>query len=997
MNSVHSVKKSIPNRQNGVALATTLLIGAFLSFSLISYLGILEYRHSATKDILHQAQTAFVLDSALQEALAKIMDGTELLDPANNRGAWTQSGEKKFASANMTASPGLMSVRYFNENAQTSAVALDSANPRYIPLFSYQNSSNELFNFNTPNNPFYPGENYLTGFPDQNNPPVCVQWIPVYRENTNNGQKILVGRYAYWVDVENTKINLTIADRPFAENQWSNTYTGDSAQSLEWWLRWQQNNGQRPRIADGSLVNWKTSFDFIPDTEARLAAQNSLTNYLQSLASGSTLPFNFTSEIYSLLDPQNSFFNWKFSAVLRKILSSATLYSRDEECDPLGQAKINLVLFLQEGANTNSASYQNLWSRLTNSQYHLAYHPGATPKSFTQSLENFGGAAVAEQMLANIVEYSKPHTQRPELDRTNRGIIGVKAIPYVKEATTRAYSALRLLPSNACVASNFITNSNGIYMIYTNALTGRTPDNKQTITNLNIWYLTNVVIDVNFTFQQPRLHTNTNFEGNMTLYYDWASTSDVQYTTNAQLSFPIILPSSSNIYLGIIPGQKILNAPTALQIQRWDIKKSNVIFHTVPLPHLGQNLPARNWWQMAHSTNNAGITNHISSFYEYQKSNIAIGWFLPRTCSNILGFGSNNIYIDPTLYGTNWLTDTRCIQAVRDLIRTSSITNTNITILKEHVQSIDPALGHRTGNPELWFENNNKRGHFYGVLGHSWRHRDDEQDDLPREELFVQRYDGEHVIHRETTDCQVRPATNTNSSNQPYVRGELMTSVGEIGFVHSGLLQTLILLHDQKGDNQNALDFSNNGPPIAMLLDLFSPGAYRNNQIRATNTMGSWSNSFTTNSPENPRRGVWNVNTTLFCLDEEGKLKSENLKNRGWNQWLNFTGGTNTNINILSPLAHFNSEASYQFTNRDQVVGTALVANQISTSANAFTIHAVAQSIREVNGEHRVVGEKWARVIVDKVQDTNQTDPDTQAPFQNNYRILDYQTRNHSR
>ena len=86
----------------------------------------------------------------------------------------------------------------------------------------------------------------------------------------------------------------------------------------------------------------------------------------------------------------------------------------------------------------------------------------------------------------------------------------------------------------------------------------------------------------------------------------------------------------------------------------------------------------------------------------------------------------------------------------------------------------------------------------------------------------------------------------------------------------------------------------------------------------------------------------------------------------------------------------------------------ALVANQISTSANVFTIHVVTQSIRDRGPERsdkgvpaenvqtgigymdesdEIIAEHWAQTTVARITEHDQHDPQTGGP-ENNYRIL---------
>lgn len=132
------------------------------------------------------------------------------------------------------------------------------ANPRLIPLFSWKNfaphlqfltisggktsepnpafSPHSRFNINTPDQPLLPGLPLLSGLsplatgrlalpagagtwndaPRQIAPgtaaparPVWVQWIPLRRDPASppSAENRITGRYAYWVDVENTKLH----------------------------------------------------------------------------------------------------------------------------------------------------------------------------------------------------------------------------------------------------------------------------------------------------------------------------------------------------------------------------------------------------------------------------------------------------------------------------------------------------------------------------------------------------------------------------------------------------------------------------------------------------------------------------------------------------------------------------------------------------------------------------------------------------------------------
>jgi hypothetical protein len=95
-------------------------------------------------------------------------------------------------------------------------------------------------------------------------------------------------------------------------------------------------------------------------------------------------------------------------------------------------------------------------------------------------------------------------------------------------------------------------------------------------------------------------------------------------------------------------------------------------------------------------------------------------------------------------------------------------------------------------------------------------------------------------------------------------RSAMMTSIGEIGFVHSGMPNLPILLTEAHGTNEYLLNSPKNGPPMRMLLDLFTPGAFVDPGTGQRVQRQAWeSGSGPSNSPASPRIGTWNVNTAI--------------------------------------------------------------------------------------------------------------------------------------
>ncbi|MCC5789488.1 MAG: hypothetical protein JJT75_07630 [Opitutales bacterium] len=274
-----------------MALITVLSLIALLTITLVAFFALVQDDRQRAREFLDYSQSTMLIESAFQEALGKIIEGSE--EP------WATSPDGEVVGASMTASPGLMEIRYYNENPNRGSgfgpgqwddpnsfvrnpfareYGGQPANPRWIPLFSWQRfapgipffdstggsasrpnpdyNPAAIFNLNNIDNPFYPGELYLSGTPsesfaakfanqgphEQNNfattnsnreekffqpgessfdRPFYVQWIPVlanpFEEPSQDNP--LVGRYAYWVDVENTKIHLNTNTRSLFDDR----------------------------------------------------------------------------------------------------------------------------------------------------------------------------------------------------------------------------------------------------------------------------------------------------------------------------------------------------------------------------------------------------------------------------------------------------------------------------------------------------------------------------------------------------------------------------------------------------------------------------------------------------------------------------------------------------------------------------------------------------------------------------------------------------------
>ena len=301
----YSFKVDIIKNRRGVAMVTVLLLVVLFTVGIISLFVRVGDERKRSGSFLEVARSEMLVEVGLQEALAKIMDGSEV------------PYEEGVALGSMAAAPGQMQVRRYdllpNRGYQLGEEAWgeraffrdpfrteyereeeedwQAANPRLIPLYSHkyyapglryevargdfgeegnsveESSGNPDYNparyknMNTKKNPFYPGELYFGGALAPNdvfkglrgessgeyvregeeedyryregesaeNRPLWVQWVPVRKypdkgvryENEEGVMEVnpIVGRVAYWVDVENSKVNLMMADRDYRETR----------------------------------------------------------------------------------------------------------------------------------------------------------------------------------------------------------------------------------------------------------------------------------------------------------------------------------------------------------------------------------------------------------------------------------------------------------------------------------------------------------------------------------------------------------------------------------------------------------------------------------------------------------------------------------------------------------------------------------------------------------------------------------------------------------
>jgi hypothetical protein len=665
------------------------------------------------------------------------------------------------------------------------------------------------------------------------------------------------------------------------------------------------------------------------------------------------------------------------------------------------------------------------------------------------------GEIALQQMLLNIAESSRPFNE-PPLQDLSRGLIGAKSMPYVAEVGTRVRSAVITLPQSKWVTNTFIETAIVGTNVYYRPRSA--PEaNTDGISKPAYAWLTNVVVDLAIGFVNPNPWATHVFAGpdQLTLHlrYDYRQDGG-GLTTGATISSNISpvstyaalpLPSrgtngrsdgrhrgvaavgslmvfsrlAGSQYLltdsGTLTNSTPLGSLTPLQIRGWDIRKGAAIFHRVPLPHpTAVPYTPPDWCDMADPGRNVGMTN-IGGLGLYQADGRKVGW-ITRSSHNM---NPNNlrkiIYTNPEFLtttsgdtniagnayfaatNTNWIAYT---EALTNIL--SGLTNPNNgAALVERVQASDPTLGHRTGNTNITLTNIHGvagpvRGHFYGALGHPWRHSEwpgtPGTPDLKSVQIRIGTTTNtivstvtnqvpvglgfanqvitvtniiltpiyttvDQLVFPETPGAfnlgltdRFRNATmgeplnpganipqyvmkgppiveprianerldkeysglltNTFQIQDPGASGlsattptvgllingsggahedtrNYMTSIGQVGFIHSGLLNRHIRFTDAAVNNTNKLNSFRNGPPLSILLDILSPGAFQDNDTGDFSTKTQWASGTRQNTPASPRRGTWNINTAIahdnYLAIREGSPdpRNNNIQNVG--------------------------------------------------------------------------------------------------------------------
>jgi hypothetical protein len=1060
-----------------------------------------ELADSARAEILAKLADAFAVETnaprsgsvAVSPGLAEILSYDVPLNRGNHLGA-----------AAFTGTPG--SPTFFSQPFSDTYNGAP-ANPRWIPLFSWTRFAPRLknlailnatvsspnpeynpalaFDINTTRNPFTPGVHLISGVAagtevlvreksgedfassgaessftldgerSASTRPIWVQWVPVRKHplKPEGPENPIIGRYAYWVDVENSKLRADLPqtalrtrpeyarlmgepdaaeghgswmaqsevnsalvarreaekvlpprdheeqlgsnDEPLTRGRTAGYGFAPAAAELarEAWLGW--GNGT-PLAAGTNAIDW----DYFEAPWPRGAAASTMVEKLATTAR----EWKRTSQRPlhpHLADPEEDDAAAQLLAQVGK--GALTFYGHEEDLDPLGREKLDLVEFQNQATASRSTSVSlssieshPIWSRLNDAAYHWTYVPGGwassgAQRSYVGGLAHFfsrsGGANSTEemargfalQMLVNIAEYSQPATVAPVVDPA-RGIVGARSMPYVCEVLTRARSALYELPeADRKDASVLLAGGGSGSFSYT--YNGRPLQH----------YATHVLVDVGLALVNPNPFETESFEGEIELNYEWVGIST---TAGARpVRGPQTAPLKGRYTITPQPGKDAkkarvegdtvyfrlgkvaaadLNRTSALRIHGWTIRRGGQIWHQVPQRHPGGRANPLRFWEMGKIGLNAGAREDPRSFAALQdQGGRAVGWF---------GRDTLEAMIPDTLFIADWKEgDAVSADLVQRVNRWANGLAQRASIA-ERVVSIDPTLGHRT--LDIGLAGMRGSGHFYGVLGHTWRrgqifggvpvvvgnrtepaakavggwqtettgisqstatatvlvpsggrlapssaavpvaHVSTQLGRYQRGEYLTHKYreplgyqqpvgvsdegfltqmylspalDGPQPLgawdietfskdlFKEIPSEKDRPLKHVDiETNQevPNPEGDWTKSsdgkkglrsvlssapagrscitVGEIGFCHSGIAQTPIIVTPDEGRTDYQINSPRNGPPMRMLLDLFKPRPVHDDSGNNV-SFESWQAGTTTNA----KRYAWNVNTRI--------------------------------------------------------------------------------------------------------------------------------------
>ncbi len=392
--------KLSPSSTRGIALVLTLGILAIVTLLVIAFATSMRVENMASKNFNDMIKARQLAQGAVDEAVALLRQGTP---PQTNMATASSSSPVSFWTA-----PGL-ALKY--ENGAFASVPLYSANyPATEPNWVNLNANGVITGSNAviaaTGNAIYAG------------------WVDVGRDPTTPPSSInpLIGRYAFWVDDEATKVNVNTAwERDPGPP--SNTSTNNSVPS-EIDLR----------ALEGSLFNNGAIAQAIY-TNANVAPNPRYSTEEEVRRAG------LSADDYAT----NKFF--------------MTVYSSDTNMDTWGRQRINL----NNLGTLDVAVGSDVYNRLADTTYQNIY-PSLASSGINNFVTKYGSGNVL-QMLANIIDYrtndSVDATYNTPLDPTLEvptSYCGLKKGPFLNEIILHAMQTnaiISIVPSGPLLITNW--------------------------------------------------------------------------------------------------------------------------------------------------------------------------------------------------------------------------------------------------------------------------------------------------------------------------------------------------------------------------------------------------------------------------------------------------------------------------------------------------------------------------------------------------------------
>ena len=361
------------HNRRGVALILTLTILAIVLILLMAFITSMRTERVAAKGYTDYVKAKLLADAAVNEAIGFIQQGTPLQTDTPPTSFWT--------------APGL-------------ALTFQNGTFSTVPLYSIANGPIDYTNLNV--NGLITGSNAIISA----NSGIYVQWVNV---STNaaapDATHPLIGRFAYWVDDEATKINLNSANVRDPLN--GNTTNSSRLSEVDFRALMPPLNETSGTVAT-NIVKARTDAAFNTPDEFRRATN--------ALGTGPIDALGYISNQFVV-----------------------TSYSIDTNTDTWGRQRIDLNTLLDGDVSTSSNAYKRLEDA---TQLYRKAYPFWNAGAATL-VQKYGSANVL-QMLANIVDYRTNNSvdaTHDALDSTlevPRNYCGLKKGPFLNEIILHA-------------------------------------------------------------------------------------------------------------------------------------------------------------------------------------------------------------------------------------------------------------------------------------------------------------------------------------------------------------------------------------------------------------------------------------------------------------------------------------------------------------------------------------------------------------------------------